>query len=111
MEQPAAAANVPPERTAAEGDVVEINRAGAGFRRLAAQRLRRHPGAALFLDYGPMQSAAGDSLQAIADKRPVSPLSPPGSADLTAHVDFADLADVARSHGARVQGPVAQGDS
>jgi NADH dehydrogenase [ubiquinone] 1 alpha subcomplex assembly factor 7 len=32
-----------------------------------------------------------------------------GSADLTAHVDFADLAEVARARGAGVQGPIAQG--
>ena len=61
------------------------------------------------LDYGPERSAAGDSLQAIADQRPVDPLSPAGSADLTAHVDFADLAEVARAAGGAVQGPAEQG--
>ena len=61
------------------------------------------------LDYGPARSAAGDSLQALADKRPVDPLAVAGSADLTAHVDFADLAGVARALGARVQGPAPQG--
>jgi NADH dehydrogenase [ubiquinone] 1 alpha subcomplex assembly factor 7 len=71
--------------------------------------LGRSPGAAVFVDYGPMQSAAGDSLQALADKRPVSPLSVAGSADLTAHVDFADLGAVARGCGAGVQGPSPQG--
>jgi NADH dehydrogenase [ubiquinone] 1 alpha subcomplex assembly factor 7 len=63
----------------------------------------------LFLDYGPERSAAGDSLQALAQKRPVDPLVHAGSADLTAHVDFADLAGVALGAGAAVQGPVAQG--
>jgi SAM-dependent MidA family methyltransferase len=71
--------------------------------------LARHPGAALFLDYGPQRSAAGDSLQALARKRPVDPLLHAGTADLTAHVDFADLAGIARQHGASVQGPVPQG--
>ena len=69
----------------------------------------RHQGVALFLDYGPEHSAAGDSLQALARKRPVDPLVHAGSADLTAHVDFADLGGVARASGAVVQGPVAQG--
>jgi NADH dehydrogenase [ubiquinone] 1 alpha subcomplex assembly factor 7 len=32
-----------------------------------------------------------------------------GAADLTAHVDFAAMADAARSAGARVHGPVGQG--
>jgi SAM-dependent MidA family methyltransferase len=56
-----------------------------------------------------MQSAAGDSLQALANKRPVNPLAVAGTADLTAHVDFADLAALARDAGALVQGPEPQG--
>ncbi|MDR3533326.1 MAG: SAM-dependent methyltransferase [Rhodopila sp.] len=108
-EQPADAADVPAGRIAAEGDIVELNEPSRDFIAEVAGRVRRHPGAALFLDYGPEHSAAGDSLQAIADKRPVNPLSLAGSADLTAHVDFADLGDVARIHGAGVQGPAPQG--
>jgi len=98
-----------PERAVAEGDVVEVNAAARGFVSTAASRVVRAPGAALFLDYGPMRSAAGDSLQALAGKRAVDPLGPAGMADLTAHVDFADLAGVARAAGAAVQGPVTQG--
>jgi NADH dehydrogenase [ubiquinone] 1 alpha subcomplex assembly factor 7 len=93
----------------ADGAIVEVNEPARAFVADLAERLRSQPGAGLFLDYGPARSAAGDSLQAIADKRPVNPLSPPGSADLTAHVDFAALAAVARDHGAAVQGPVPQG--
>lgn len=76
--------------------------------RLAA-RLVRHPGAALFLDYGPGHSMPGHSLQAIARGRVADPLSPPGTADLTAHVDFASLAAIACSAGATVIGPIPQG--
>ena len=36
-------------------------------------------------------------------------LDDPGSADLSAHVDFAAFADAARSAGATVWGPVPQG--
>ena len=67
------------------------------------------PGAALFLDYGPEHSAPGDSLQALRDGRPVEPLTDPGTADLTAHVDFAAFAAAARVAGAATHGPVAQG--
>lgn len=56
-----------------------------------------------------MRSAAGHSLHALANKQPVNPLSVAGTADLTAHVDFADLAAVARGVGALVQGPEPQG--
>jgi NADH dehydrogenase [ubiquinone] 1 alpha subcomplex assembly factor 7 len=72
-------------------------------------RLARHPGAALFLDYGSEHPTGGDSLQAIANGRPADPLSPPGAADLTAHVDFATLAAIVRDTGAIVHGPIPQG--
>ncbi len=109
VEQPVDAAEVPSGRAAGEGDVVEVNEPARGFVAAVANRLCRQPGAALFVDYGPMRSAAGDSLQALANKQPVDPLAMAGVADLTAHVDFADLAAVARHAGAQVQGPQTQG--
>jgi SAM-dependent MidA family methyltransferase len=109
VERSAAAAAVPVGRSAAEGDIVELNEAARDFVAALSLRLGRRPGAALLLDYGPEHSAAGDSLQALAQKRPVDPLAQAGSADLTAHVDFADLALVAGGRGAAVQGPVPQG--
>jgi NADH dehydrogenase [ubiquinone] 1 alpha subcomplex assembly factor 7 len=109
IEQPANASEVPTGRIVAEGDIVEVNESARDFVSAIGGRLARQAGAALFLDYGPEHSAAGDSLQALAQKRPVDPLVHAGSADLTAHVDFADLARVARAQGATVQGPVPQG--
>jgi SAM-dependent MidA family methyltransferase len=104
-----AKAVVPARPGVHEGAVVEINEPARAFVSAAAQRLVDQPGAALFIDYGPVRSAAGDSLQAIAAKRMADPLADPGHADLTAHVDFSDLATVARGHGAGVCGPVTQG--
>lgn len=109
VELPVDASAVPAGRSAAEGDIVEVNEPARDFIGAVAQRVAGHRGAALFLDYGPERSAAGDSLQALAKKRPVDPLLHAGSADLTAHVDFADLAAAARSSGALVQGPMTQG--
>jgi NADH dehydrogenase [ubiquinone] 1 alpha subcomplex assembly factor 7 len=103
------AGDVPAGRAATEGEVVEVNAPARAFVGAVAARLGRQPGAALLVDYGPARSAAGDSLQALADKRPVSPLTVAGSADLTAHVDFADLVMVARGCGVGVQGPESQG--
>ena len=54
-------------------------------------------------------SAPGESLQALSGGAPVDPLSPPGSADLTAHVDFAAFAVAARAGGSATHGPVPQG--
>lgn len=96
----------PPGREAEDGEIVEINEAATET--IAA--LARRPGtAALFIDYGPAESAPGDSLQAIRGGEPAEPLGEPGSADLTAHVDFAALAAAARAAGAAVYGPVPQG--
>jgi NADH dehydrogenase [ubiquinone] 1 alpha subcomplex assembly factor 7 len=75
----------------------------------AAGRLAQQGGAALFIDYGHSEPRAGSTLQAIAAHRKVDPFAMPGEADLTAHVDFATLAEVARSQGARWLGSVAQG--
>ena len=72
-------------------------------------RLSAQPGAALFLDYGPEHSAPGDSLQALGDGRPADPLAAPGTADLTAHVDFAAFSAAARTAGAATHGPLPQG--
>jgi len=90
-----------------EGEVVEVCEAALGVAAGLAARVARDGGAALFLDYGPAESAPGDSLQALRGSRPADPLAAPGEADLTAHVDFAALAQAAV--GARVHGPVAQG--
>jgi SAM-dependent MidA family methyltransferase len=72
------------------------------------RRLVRQGGAALVIDYGHVESAAGDTLQAVAGHAFVSPLQSPGEVDLTAHVDFEALARAAESMGAGVSGPVEQ---
>jgi NADH dehydrogenase [ubiquinone] 1 alpha subcomplex assembly factor 7 len=74
-----------------------------------AERLVRDGGAALVIDYGHTESAAGDTLQAVQGHRFADPLAEPGLADLTAHVDFAALARTAEREGARTLGPVTQG--
>jgi SAM-dependent MidA family methyltransferase len=92
-----------------EGEVVEWGEAALGIVTALARRLAREGGAALFIDYGPAESAPGDSLQALRGGRPADPLAAPGSADLTAHVDFQALAGAARDAGAAAHGPLAQG--
>ena len=90
--------------------IIELQRTRPRHRRhSSAPASPTHPGAALFLDYGPERSAPGDSLQALRDGRPADPLADPGTADLTAHVDFAAFAAAARAAGAAIHGPVAQG--
>jgi len=75
-----------------------------------ATRMRDQGGAALIIDYGHVRSDAGDTFQAIARHSYADPLKDPGQADVTAHVDFQALARAAEDLGARVHGPVPQGD-
>jgi len=77
---------------------------------LAALARREAPLVALFIDYGPLHWAMGDTLQAVYRHAWVDPLSRPGRADLTAHVAFARLADKARSAGLGVDGPITQAE-
>jgi NADH dehydrogenase [ubiquinone] 1 alpha subcomplex assembly factor 7 len=70
----------------------------------------RKDGAALILDYGHVKYALGDTLQAVAGHAYTDPLSAPGEADLTAHVDFEALAQSAESIGGRIHGPILQRD-
>ena len=75
-----------------------------------AARVRDQDGAALIIDYGHLRSDAGDTFQAIARHSFTDPLKNPGQADVTAHVDFQALARAAEDIGARVHGPVTQGE-
>jgi NADH dehydrogenase [ubiquinone] 1 alpha subcomplex assembly factor 7 len=75
-----------------------------------ARRVSRFNGAALLIDYGHAQSQEGDTLQAVGTHSFADPLRSPGSVDLTAHVDFQALGESAESMGARVHGPIEQGD-
>ena len=91
------------------GAILEINEQAEAITTHLATRLRSHPGAVLLIDYGPAESTPGDSLQALRDGQPANPLDNPGTADLTAHVDFAALAAVASQAGVAVHGPTTQG--
>jgi NADH dehydrogenase [ubiquinone] 1 alpha subcomplex assembly factor 7 len=69
----------------------------------------RNQGAALIIDYGHIRSDLGETLQSVNEHAFADPLSAPGFADITAHVDFQILGQAAESMGATVQGPVTQG--
>ena len=79
------------------------------------------PEAALIFDYGDWRTL-GDTLQAVKEHQPTDPLSDPGGADLTAHVDFEALATACApctavvshgqslsGHGADTKSPVSLG--
>jgi NADH dehydrogenase [ubiquinone] 1 alpha subcomplex assembly factor 7 len=91
------------------GSIAEICPDAVALARALGTRLNDEGGAALLIDYGYFPSAPGDSFQAVARHRSIDPLKDPGQADLTAHVDFAALAEAASQAGARAWGPVTQG--
>jgi NADH dehydrogenase [ubiquinone] 1 alpha subcomplex assembly factor 7 len=103
-------AAVPEARRKAElGTVIETCPGAAAVMFETAGRLAAQGGGALFIDYGHETVRTGSTLQAVRAHRKVDPFAAPGEADLTAHVDFATLADIARSRGARWLGTVPQG--
>ncbi len=91
------------------GAVVEVSVPGIAIAAEIGRRLASHGGAALIVDYGHAAPRSGATLQALRRHAAHPVLSEPGSADLTAHVDFAALARAATEAGARAFGPVGQG--
>ena len=98
--------NLPPSPD--EGMVAELCPAAAGVVTSLGRALVRRGGAILIVDYG-QNGNPGDSLQAVADHRPVDLFAAPGDSDISHWVDFAALAKAARDAGARLVGPVPQG--
>jgi NADH dehydrogenase [ubiquinone] 1 alpha subcomplex assembly factor 7 len=85
-------------RPSAEPVLAEIGRRARG----AA------PVAALIIDYGYERDTYGDTLQAVRGHAYDDPLAHPGEADLSAHVNFAELARMAAASGLTAWGPLPQ---
>jgi NADH dehydrogenase [ubiquinone] 1 alpha subcomplex assembly factor 7 len=108
-ESPAVTLLVPQRlRQSVPGTVAEICPAALGLAAALGTRLARQSGAALFIDYGYINGSPAPTLQAARQHRQVSPLAVPGTADLSAHVDFAAFAETAQASGAEVYGPISQ---
>ena len=75
-----------------------------------SRRLVRQGGAALVIDYGHVESAVGETLQAVGGHAFANALAAPGTVDLTAHVDFQALGFAAESMAAAVSGPIEQAE-
>lgn len=100
---------VPSTVACASDAIFEWRPAAIGVVTTLAARLQAQGGAALFVDYGHGQSAAGDTLQAVRGHAFAPVLDAPGEADLTAHVDFGALCRAAEEAGIAPHGPVTQG--
>ena len=93
-----------PDGTILERSPVSVEVAGDLGNRLAKQG-----GTLLIIDYGYARPGTGSTLQAVKDHMPISPFDCPGASDLTAHVDFHTLANIARTRMLSVHGPTQQG--
>lgn len=95
---------------APDGSICETSPAIMAMATAIARRIARFGGAALLIDYGYCSPGTGDTIQALSAHEYVGLLERPGECDLTAHVDFSQVAETARQAGASVYEPVTQAD-
>ena len=93
----------------ADGPIRETSPARDAAMAALGRHLAERGGAAIIIDYGYTAGETGDTLQAVRGHRFADPLDAPGEQDLTAHVDFAALAQSARNAGAVVSRVISQG--
>lgn len=90
------------------GAVREVAPQLSSFVATVANRFKGHVGRALLIDYNDPADHPGDTLQALYRHTKVSPLEHVGTADITAHVDFAALVRWANTLQISHDGPVSQ---
>lgn len=95
--------------TARTGDVIEVCPEADRLGEAIGSRIARFGGAALIIDYGYLETAFGETLQAVRRHQPVDIFDRPGRSDLTAHVNFERLGRAIERGGALPVGPVTQG--
>lgn len=100
-----------PARVVASGEdgTFETSRGLNQFVKSVNILLKKQGGAALFVDYGHVRSAMGETLQCVKSHKFAGLFDTPGSCDITAHVDFENVAVLAAADGIAVHGPVTQG--
>lgn len=91
------------------GDILEDGRTKFKFEQMG-HAYASIPMAGLFIDYGYESSRIGDTLQAARNHSYEHALTSPGEADLTAHVNFAQVRDAVARARLEVDGPVTQAE-
>ncbi|MBB4301179.1 SAM-dependent MidA family methyltransferase [Rhodobium orientis] len=97
-------------RGAKVGAILETSPASTAAMAAIADRIVKHGGGALAIDYGHLATAPGDTFQAVRGHAYADPLKKPGQADLTAHVDFQALGEAAEAAGAVAHSGLTQAD-
>ncbi len=96
-------------RTAPAQSIYETSPDAAGVMYDLAARLSKQGGVLLIIDYGYAHPGLGSTLQAVKNHQFVDPFENPGDCDLTAHVNFLEIANLARMRDLRISGPIEQG--
>jgi len=81
---------------AEEGSIFEISPVSTEIVYNISERIKKYGGVGLIIDYGHMESGLGDTLQAVSRHKYSNPLEDVGKKDITAHVDFEVLKNIAK---------------
>ena len=84
------------------GDVIEFAPQRLEIAAEIGRRLPAQKSCALIIDYGHLQTAPGDTLQAVRKHKYVKVTDRPGESDITSHVDFEALGKALTQGGAKV---------
>jgi NADH dehydrogenase [ubiquinone] 1 alpha subcomplex assembly factor 7 len=102
---------MPAEVSEAEpGSVLEVGIAAAEAMARLSTKISALGGAILAIDYGYARTQTGETLQAVRDHKFVDPLEVPGDADISAHVNFGALREVAARAGLTLEPLTSQGE-
>jgi NADH dehydrogenase [ubiquinone] 1 alpha subcomplex assembly factor 7 len=99
-----------PVRNAPTGSIYETAPEASGILYELTSRILKQGGALLVIDYGYSQPGLGSTLQALKSHSFADPFENPGQHDLTAHVNFMEMANLAVMRELRVSGPAGQGE-
>ena len=102
---------IPPHLNDAKpGTVYEFSTKAQYMMKDLARALSQNGGAMLLIDYGYVAASGTPTLQAVSGHAFADIFKEPGDVDLTAHVDFTALGDIARDSGLTVSPVVGQGE-
>jgi SAM-dependent MidA family methyltransferase len=90
---------LPDGQEPSEGATFEMSPARSAFMQRVCERLAARGGAGIFFDYGHLRTGFRDTFQAVRRHAYEDVLESPGEADLTSHVDFAVLENIAHACG------------
>ncbi len=96
-------------RGAPIGSIYETAPETSGILYELTSRILKQGGVLLIIDYGYTEPGLGSTLQALHGHAFADPFENPGKNDLTAHVNFVEMANLADMRELRVSGPVGQG--